>query len=161
MGSKTYNELAEGHGSESLTSDALVREIEQSFEVGTIALAIFTDRVEFIDARDLNAHGLQRALELRVFTEDSELHAVRGDLGRGFQCRLINDADMSGNSYLDEKQYLDIAENDSGVCTTVGGGTFQLPAGHEDATFIKIRNYLDFDDDGLAQVVDFRIVGLE
>ena len=161
MSDKTYRGLVQECGKTPLTEGELAEKIKERFKGDGTALAISTDRVEFAKALDLDETYLKKALEVRVFTGEAELHALRGDLGCGFRCRYISDAEMEESYYLNETQFLDIADNTSGFCTSTGGGEFKLPEGFEKATSIKIRNYIEFDSEGLAQVVDFRIAGLE
>lgn len=99
-------------------------------------------------------------LELRLFNEQAEFHALRGAMGKPFSWRLIDDA-KGDFECIDEKQLLDIDEDRSGKCDpgvyySIGGGRYSLPVA--DAKRVLVRNYIDFDDEGMARVVDFRIV---
>ncbi|MBR1556021.1 MAG: hypothetical protein IJ644_11615, partial [Oscillospiraceae bacterium] len=60
--------------------------------------------------------------------------------------------------YIPEDQYLDIdTEKSSGTSyIATGGGAYTLPV--EDAEKIRIRNYISYDEQGIAQITDFRIV---
>lgn len=45
-----------------------------------------------------------------------------------------------------------------GACyVTTGGGSYTLPI--ENAEKIKIRNYLEYDENGIVVISDFRIMG--
>jgi hypothetical protein len=95
-------------------------------------------------------------------------------MGKDFHWRLIDDDIFrenisSGsdeyesrfeNRTLDEEQYLDIdsavSQAEKGNYITTGGGKYTLPV--LNAKKILIRNYIDYDDEGLAFFSDFRIV---
>lgn len=114
-------------------------------------------------------------MEMRIFNDDSELKICRYSLGNQFRWRYINDNDFRNwlseekddflsdfnNMTFDEVSYLDIVEksgaekSDTEYCTT-GGGKYNLPV--KKAERIKIRNYLDYDENGIAFISDFRIV---
>ena len=110
--------------------------------------------------------------ELRIFNQDEEFRAIRFELGKEFRWRYINDktfashlgnetdsflADMN-NRKFDEIQYLDIdSERSEGTSyVTTGGGYYSLPV--ERAERIEVRNYLDYDDNGIVKINDMRIV---
>lgn len=115
---------------------------------------------------------VSRLMELRIFSDESELKICRYSLGKKFRWRYINDNDFRSwlseedddflrdfnNMVFDEVSYLDI-DNEKSSCTeyvTTGGGEYSLPV--ENAERIKIRNYLDYDENGIAFISDFRIV---
>ena len=104
---------------------------------------------------------LGRLLELRVFEESRELHAVRGQMGAKFSWRTAGEDDGTA-AYIDDIQHLDIngkyKSSDPYAYRTMSGGVYRLPI--TDAERIVVRNYIDFDADGLAQIVDFRVVKL-
>ena len=108
-------------------------------------------------------HALNRLLEVRVYAKDREFHAVRDsiDESREFSWRTIVD-DESDVESIDDIHYLDIDEKRSnvseGLYRATGGGVYTLPVKAADR--VKVRNYIDYDSDGLAYIADFRIVGL-
>lgn len=112
-------------------------------------------------------------LELRIFTSDMELKISRLNIGEDFRWRYIDDPAFEQvlyyeadeflhqlkNRVYDEEQYLDIDSNKSnGLCyVTTGGGPYTLPV--ENAEKIRIRNYLEYDENGIVTIPDFRIIG--
>ena len=136
-------------------------------------LAIFSDRVEWAEYSDavLDALDVERLLELRVFNPVSGFRALRATIGEdGFACRLADDSNLPPGgeapdfveNYFDEVHFLDIdlKRSDPGIgeYRTTGGGAYTLPV--TNAERVKIRNYLEYDDEGVAFVKDFRIVGI-
>ncbi len=96
-------------------------------------------------------------LDVRVFTPEKELRIMRPSIADEFTYRLIDDT-AGTYDYIDEDQYLDIdAKKSSGTAyVATGGGTYTLPVEH--AEKIRIRNYISYDNQGIAQITDFRIV---
>ena len=139
-----------------------------------MALAIFAGKVrcdtwealaERLVADDDAEERWSRLLELRIFDAAGEMHAVRNDLSEELVWRVVIDDDDDvcfTRSVLDEIQLLDIDEKRSnpseGLYQTTGGGPYMLPL--KDATTISIRNYIDYDEDGMAHVVDYRILAI-
>lgn len=126
-------------------------------------LALYTDHVE-CDAY-MNTLTTESLLSVRVFCEGAEFMATRDTLTKPFTYRLIDDAhltsqgaDLSYYNAYDEEQYLDIdaARSQANHYVTSGGGQYILPLA--DAEKILLRNYVVYNDDGEAEVRDFRIV---
>lgn len=147
-----------------------------SLRVGNdmIALAIFTAGVSCnalddmfhrpANAAEGDLFDIEHLLEIRVFSESAELHALRGSMGKPFSWRFIRDdktRDDYDDSTHDESHYLDIDANQTNGTPykTTTGGKYYLPK--ENLRKIRIRNYIDYDDEGMARIVDFRIVALE
>ena len=127
-------------------------------------LAIFTYCVRWTTADEVDFGQIGNLLEVRAYNKDAVAHAVRTVLGVDFAFRLADDraAGLQEDEYLDELQYLDVDATRSGGFgyVTTGGGAYRLPVA--DATKILIRNYVRYDErDGMAHIVDFRIMGLE
>ena len=118
-------------------------------------------------------------LEIRIFDEEKEYKLFRGNMGKEFKYRLMDDADDESNKdtgildYYDEIQYLDIAttnkpKQDKDGLTKVratGGGEYYLPikADIKDLEYavLKVRYYISkYTDSGKAYVSDWRCVGL-
>ena len=121
---------------------------------------------EFEENRD-EEHDVLRLLELRAYGPNGEFRAVRGDIDpeTPFRCRTVtDDGKKDGEDYLDDVQRLDIDSArsrglPSGQVYATGGGMYRLPSA--DAKRIRLRNYLEYGQGGLAQIADFRIVGWE
>ena len=119
-------------------------------------LAIFTDRVDFIDS--INEADVEKLLEIRAFDESSELKYIRSTVDAEFKGRELNDADKL---YFDETYYLDIdtaktSVDDTLLKTAIGGGKYHLP---EDKKMLKVRYYYKYDDNGIAKKYDWRLLG--
>lgn len=132
---------------------------------GCTVYAMYADKLECTAESD--SPDAEKALEIRVFNETMELRIVRDSVYADYQYRLIDDAVFRErlqseaefeNHILTEDQYLDVDETKSGGggYTATGGGYYTLPfAGAEK---IRICNYLDYDEDGIACFADFRLV---
>lgn len=134
-------------------------------------LAIFTDEVKWTTLGDFDGSHVEKLLELRAYNENEELHGVRDTIGADakFAWRIVSDerqgvAESCYDAHFDDTQYLDIDEkrSSSGSYVTTGGGDYRLPSEDaRDARKVVVRNYIIFDNDGMARIVDFRIVKLE
>lgn len=143
---------------------------EKYSRVGCNVYAVHTDHFYCGTELQIDATHL---IELRIFTDSYELKISRLDIGSAFSWRCINDDEFKKvlsnepdaflslfvNRTFDEEHYLDIDSTKSnGVnYTTTGGGKYTLPI--ENAEKIKIRNYLEYDENGIVIISDFRIVG--
>lgn len=141
----------------------------------TEALGIFTDEVTWRTLDDLVAYldedRLAHLLEVRAYDATRELHAIRTQMGTKFRTRRIESeppdgtapADTDEGFCTDEWQLLDIDESAPGVAGThyraTAGGAYDLPV--PNARRVHVRNYYRYDDEGMAQYLDFRIVGLD
>lgn len=167
-----YGSCLKGYGR--LDCAELQAKLQSEFAVGQwIALAIYTAGVACfkwdgrlcapLDADENDKIDYAHLLELRVFDESSELHALRDAMGRPFSWRFIEDCESDVDfaaCTITEDQYLDIdarrSNTAAGEYCGTGGGFYSLPA--PDACKIRLRNYIDFDEENMARVVDFRIV---
>lgn len=134
-------------------------------------LAIFADEVRWLGGDEFEAYmhdegRLESLLELRAHDLTREFHAVRSHVGGTFAARLRvdNGEEADVGFVIDEVQYLDI--DDAAVGTSpskcryqsIAGGAYTLPVAN--AEKVTIRDYYEFDErNGLARLVDFRIVG--
>lgn len=112
-----------------------------------------------------------KLLDIRIFNEKKELRMFRGDIGRAFSGRLLEDDGEvleASSEYYDEEQYLDIDSKRSaglfareGKVRATGGGCYRLPlSGFENAK-VRLRNYLGYyEKTGQAYVKDWRLVKL-
>lgn len=140
---------------ESGTADDVNKVIESHINNGT-AVMIYTDR--FMCDVQKKIEDTKHLLEVRVFNENAELKIMRSTIDRMFSWRYIDDTKLTKDDYIEEYQYLDIDTNKSSGCeyTATGGGKYHLPV--SDAEKVVIRNYISYDDQGIAQITDFRIV---
>lgn len=96
-----------------------------------------------------------KLIEIRVFNETKEIKAVRGSLEKEFQIRTL-EAESNEEEKHYEVHYLDIDEKRKPQIVTTGGGKYELPI--EAPQRIKICNHLRYDENGVCQIVDYRIV---
>ncbi len=106
-------------------------------------------------------------LELRVFCRESEIFFTRTRIGSEFQWRVTEDSVLQQNDFIDTEQYIDcnvehdLDKNIDGrkdviaLFTTVGGA-YHLPV-MNGQNAVKIRAYIDYDDNGMAYVSDHRL----
>lgn len=142
------------------------------FEGPHEVLSIFAGKLywESLDgflANEEPEHQMARLLEFRVYGPDGEFHAMRDAIGPEctFSWRTaMDDGKQPGVDYIDDLQRLDIDARASGMLPagrvrSTGGGEYSLP--EPMATRVRLRNYLEYGADGMAAIVDFRLVGLE
>ena len=103
---------------------------------------------------------VEHLLELRIFTESKELKIMRPAISDSFTSRIIEDDSKAKYDAIDEDQYLDIntqkSTPDEYTYIATGGGSYHLPI--KNAEKVRIRNYISFDEHGIAQITDFRVV---
>ena len=135
------------------------KEIDKSKLENKIIFAIWTDRADILP----NVLQEDKLLELRAFDENSEYRVYRSTADTDFYERFAEDSAKSERDYFDTEQFIDINSNfnQSNIRKTIGGGTFHLPFAYANAVKIVIRNYVEYDDDGIASVIDWRIVELK
>lgn len=152
------------------TESDLLSVAKKYYHEGCSVYAVYTDRFYCGTELDIDTKHL---LELRIFTAADELRISRLNIGNNFGWRYIDDTaferSLSGETddslcrfsdrIYDEEHYLDIdATKSEGFCyTTTGGGRYTLPV--ENAEKVRIRNYLEYDENGIVIISDFRIVG--
>ena len=111
-----------------------------------------------------------KLLDIRIFNEEKELRMFRGDIGRKFLGRILEDKkdSLDEAECFDEEQYLDIDAKRSeslffkeGKVKATGGGCYHLPLKRFENAKIKVRNYLGYyEETGQAYVKDWRLVEL-
>lgn len=116
-----------------------------------------------IDPAEGDAFDIAHILDIRLFDASGELHIHRASMGKPFFWREVQDCETHpefAECTLDEIHLLDVDEKRSKgrryYSTT--GGAYGLP--REGLRKVKVRNYLDYDNEGLARAVDFRLVTL-
>ena len=162
------------NGSGILDSLELKAKLQSDFSADClIALAVYTSGVSCfnwegvleppMNAKAEDSIDFEHLLELRLFNEKKEFHALRGAMGKPFSWRVVTDdesLDDFGSSTIDESQYLDIDKKHSnplaGEYCAIGGGCYSLPVAN--AEKLLVRNYIDFDEENIAKVIDFRLV---
>lgn len=153
-----YNEFIKGCGSADESGlNALLEEYKTD---DSLLFCVYTDR--FCCAAYKPIEDISHALEIRLFDENGEFKAVRGNIGGEFRWRYISDKDISESDKkeytYDEFQYLDIDDNKTSGTkyVSIGGGEYGMPAtGYER---VVIRHYGDYDEDGMFGLKDFRLV---
>ncbi len=100
-----------------------------------------------------------------MFNEEEEVKWFRG-ADQKLQCRERKDQEdqMDPLFFWDEWQYLDINEQKSkpekGIAYATGGGRYELPLKDYRDAKIKIRNYLEYEEDTMQLYIsDWRIIG--
>lgn len=118
-------------------------------------IMMFTDRFECSHQKEIQ--DTSHLLEVRVFTKNAELKIMRPTIADQFRYRFIDDS-TGKNDYIEEKHYLDIDSNksDGFDYTATGGGKYTLPV--ENAEKVLIRNYISYDEQGIAHITDYRVV---
>ena len=72
-------------------------------------LLMYTDRFLCVPQQEVS--DLAHLLEVRVFSAEKELKIMRPSMDCDFSYRLIDDAAVPAELYIDEDQYLDIAKS--------------------------------------------------
>ena len=140
----------------------------------TCAYAIWSGR--FQCTRQFAGEDIAKLQELRIFDETREFRARRQ--GKVFLWRVIDDVQFKAklasepdaflrdykNRVMEECHYLDIDSEKTKTLpdtqyAATGGGIYTLP--EQGLERIVLRNYLDYDEDGIVQVADFRLVQFE
>ena len=133
-----------------------VNEVSRMISDGTMIL-MYTDR--FVCCEQKEIEDIPHLLEARVFNSDSEIKIMRPTISDEFYYRMTDDKKLADDDYIDEVHYLDrndkLSSGNSYV--TTGGGKYELPI--TDAEKVRIRNYISFDEQNIAQITDFRVVG--
>ncbi|MDE6785404.1 MAG: hypothetical protein K2J26_08570 [Ruminococcus sp.] len=128
--------------------------IDKKIQGGSM-IAMYTEKFECSVQQSIS--DVEHLLEIRIFTDKKELKIMRPTMEDDFSYRLIDDT-LDKYEYIDEKHYLDIdiKKSNGKEYIATGGGKYTLPI--ENAEKILVRNYISYDEHGLAQITDFRIV---
>ena len=130
-------------------------------------IAFCTDRLVTANAEHLDKvlADADHILELRIFSERSELRFFRSMMGSAFKYRLADDKDVDPECMLESIQKLDVdtsnpprgEANFGGVLVrSTGGGVYELPV--SGAAYVKLVRYIRYnEDDGMAGEADFRV----
>ena len=169
-----YDACLKGAGS--MDERQLETKLESEFAIDSwTALAIYTAGVACfawkgvlekpLVAFEKDVFDYAHLLEIRLFSAVAELHAVRDAMGKPFSWRYLVDDEADPDCTrltINEVQQLDIDQRKSdvsmGIYQSIGGGRYSLPVA--DAETIKVRSYVDFDEEGMARIVDCRIAGI-
>ena len=96
---------------------------------------------------ELLDNQINKVLEVRVFNKEREAKLFRGDIGRAFRMRILDEKGKNVE-YYDEEQYLDIDTkrsaklfNDTHEVYATGGGRYYLPLMSMEDAKIVIRYY--------------------
>ncbi len=113
----------------------------------------------------------EQLLELRLFTESAELWAHRTTTAHPFAWRIADDDTLKssvrdrsgyfadpGHYQIPSVQKLDIDTTFDRLRTT-GGRYYTIPITDENA--VRLIQYVDYDENGNAHAVDFRVAGFE
>lgn len=126
------------------------------YMTGGIMILMYTDRFICCDQQEID--DTAHLLEARIFNDDAEIKIMRPSIADPFFFRFIDDTKLDDTAYIQEDHYLDknseLSSGNNYVST--GGGKYILPV--EDAEKIRIRNYISYDEQDIAQIVDFRAV---
>lgn len=129
-------------------------------------IAMYTNRFEAGRLEELKIDCIcdNLLLELRAFNKDKELLITRGCIGEEFSWRIAADNELEKEEYYDVEHFIDInteksteyAEDGNLIIMSTVGGKYSLPI-KKGTSKVKIRNYIDYDSNGMARAIDSRI----
>ena len=119
--------------------------------------------------------NMDKLLELRIFNDKQELWLHRSNLSAPFFWRLASEAGFSEDEQkrycycFETRQLLDLGEGpDAGptfdesdglrILKTEAGRSFKLPITEEER-YVRVMNYVAYDEDGVANAADWRLMG--
>lgn len=130
---------------------------EQVKKYSGTAMFIYTDK--FCCRKfDKSIDDIEHLLEVRIFDEKREFKAIRPDIGKDFIWRELSDDIKKYAGFYDEVQYIDVdtQKTNGETYSFTGGGHYEMPENSLDRAVI--RHYYKYDDDGIENNVDERIV---
>lgn len=139
---------------------------------GKMFLAYCTDsfRAGRVEEKQLDRLKKENLLEVRIFSETEEICFRRSSVGEQFQWRIASEEGLDDTDFLVRYQTLDInkkrmeklekREDSFGnkILYTTVGGEYVLPIEEEEDSS-KIIMYIEYDKNGMAKAVDYRIFG--
>ncbi len=137
------------------TDDDVNAVISEKISGGNMIL-MYTDK--FVCMPRQTVSDTEHLLEARVFTEYAELKIMRPTIADKFTWRLIDDRKNPDTDKIEERHYLSIDKKRSygKRYFAIGGGEYELPV--ENAERVLVYNYISYDNQGIAQITDFRVV---
>lgn len=151
-----------------MTISSLIRERSKSITGDIWCLLYLTDAVRILELRQglakIDKTDTWKIRELRVFGENGEIHVWR--TGEEFSWRVREDGVGEKIEYADQEQLLwgDKADSDGLSVVDSGRGNrivFSVPVTNWNLPVkMTVRNYIDYQEDGLLQFIDARIKGL-
>ena len=143
-------------------------EIRQKADIADgYIVAMFTDRV-IVDRYPMAPRteeefsgNIGKLLDARIFDKNAEHRFFRGSIGRPLIYRRRDDTE----DHIVRTQLFDIDKARSaesfakdGTVSAIGGGQYHLPLPDMEGAEIILHEYLRYDNAGLAQVYDWRLV---
>lgn len=121
-----------------------------------IYIALYTDKAEIGQTilENLNRIDGNNLMELRIFNSKREFFAIRSMCTEDFKWRVTSDKNLKKEDYIVRHQFIDINKVKS-----MGKSTFfQID---ERVNSVKVISYIEYDEYGMAKVVDNRVCQLE
>lgn len=161
-----------------------IQKAETEFEQDANVVLIYSDAFAVCKLSDLLSPAFdkdraeKKLLDIRIFDRKKEMRMYRDYEGNGFFPSIIlsdeefveksipqDEKEMgikSEDFYYDDVQYLDKIEilTEDGVtkAKAAGGGKYRFPKSERGKTKVKLRNYIDYDENGQAAILAWRLV---
>ncbi|MCR5530872.1 MAG: hypothetical protein K6F26_03375 [Lachnospiraceae bacterium] len=149
--------------------NSFVNRVNQLFDKSGNVFVVITETdcfsVRLFSEFDLNGWNAEKALDIRVFDEKKELRIFRDYIGNEFhdEVELCDSILKDKYSIYDDYQFLDVdlkrTNSESGRIRATGGGEYCFPGTPNKQSKIRIKNYVDYDDNGQAYIVAWRLAG--
>lgn len=135
-------------------ADRINELVNRSITNGSMVL-MYTHKFECVPQSEIT--DTAHLLEARIFNKEKELKIMRPTIADEFTYRIIDD-NAGEYDFIEERHYLDIDDKrtDGFNYTATGGGKYTLTV--ENAEKVLVRNYISYDEQGIAQITDFRLV---